>query len=134
MVSGSIKYMCIITKTQPELLTATEDIRVYKYIRKIKKSWCLFHEYKYISYVKGFRYKKGKTYTTLLGEFRVILPDPHIISSYCSSTGFYSWPTSEGANAVFVIPKGAKYYKCLDCYEKEIVFISDKIKFVEYYE
>lgn len=126
--------MCTITYNKPEIKIAEEDITVYKKI-KIKRKFLFFKSYE--SEVTCFKYKKGKVYETDLGPFFECCGIytgfmEKLECVYESTTGFYSYKDPNWfVNAVFRIPKGAKYYLCMDSKSGCYIYHSDKIKLIK---
>lgn len=124
--------MCTLSKKNPELKIATEDIVVFKQVCIIEKRLNWFQRFfcrapkitLYISWTRCFFYIPNKVYETTLDEFK---RDSN--GFYYSGRGFYSYKNKIG-NVKCIIPKGAKYYVAHDEHSQTIIYHSNKIEIV----
>ena len=73
----------------------------------------------------SFKYKLGRIYNTQLDSFH-----KDRFGDYCSGRGFYAYADDLTANAICIIPKGAKYYKARDLVQGRIIYHSNQIKII----
>lgn len=112
--------MCTITKEEPVLQIAEEDIIVYKHCHQINSNFI-------VSLWRDYYYELNKVYKTILNPFDICG------NAYESGQGFYSYKEKSGfyiRNCIFIIPKGSKYYLCKSMYDGEWIYHSDQIKYV----
>lgn len=122
--------MCTISRENPVLQVAKEDIEVYKrvYIKYKPQSFLdKLLKRRRIDYfrsaIEGFIYRHNKTYTSELEPFKPC------IHNFVSGKGFYSYQCDyDYCNVKCIIPKGANYY--LVCENDIWIYHSDKIKIV----
>lgn len=126
--------MCTLTRENPKLQIATEDIEVYKVIRIEHKKFLFFYNRTYYkSIICNFTYKKNKIYETKLDPFREYV-DSSAKPIFKSGQGFYSYKNKidvlwAPSLAKFIIPKGSKYYLVKDI-NGNWIYTSNKIRFV----
>lgn len=122
--------MCTITDKKPKLRIAEEDIITYKHVILndcfLKRNYSIKIE-KIMSSVRSFEYELNRTYESILDPFISCV----FSQGYISKRGFYSYKSAWICNAKCIIPKGSKYYLCLDKDSGEMIYHSDKIKIVE---
>lgn len=134
--------MCTIMREKPEIQTATEDIEVYKYVKVVfKPNWITKLFFKKEAIVRSLQsdtpitYHLGRIYETKLDvpfkNYDRWMWKKENSSRYISGSAFYSYKCRGKANAMFIIPKGAKYYIGRDIYHHAVVYHSNQIKFVK---
>lgn len=118
-----------MTLEKPKLQIADEDIVVYKCV-EIRYKRILFGLVRKVNYYSSlfqlFKYLPNKIYNTELDEF-----SSNSLKRYFSRRGFYSYENREHGNVKCIIPKGAKYYRCVEVFTNEVIYHSDKIKIVK---
>lgn len=120
--------MCTITKECPVLQTAEQDIFVYKTVFPIQN---VFGNILCITSLHfDFEYPINEIVHSELDEFYFAN------CGYVSGRAFYSYKYKGAkdvfrANALFIIPKGAKYYLCKDIDSGDYIYHSNQIKLIK---